>query len=91
MPPVARDDKVGYGKPPQSSRWKPGQSGNPKGRPRVDRTGLLQEAALILSEPVTARNAGGATVRLGSLEAAYLAMCTRPSRAMMRLSTRRSG
>lgn len=57
MPPVARDDKVGYGKPPQSSRWKPGQSGNPKGRPRVDRTGLLQEAALILSEPVTARNA----------------------------------
>jgi len=25
---------VGYGKPPQHSRWKPGQSGNPKGRPR---------------------------------------------------------
>jgi hypothetical protein len=25
---------VGYGKPPQSGRFKPGQSGNPKGRPR---------------------------------------------------------
>lgn len=26
--------EVGYGKPPKESRWKPGQSGNPKGRPR---------------------------------------------------------
>ena len=29
-----KDDKVGYGKPPVHSRFKPGQSGNPKGRPR---------------------------------------------------------
>lgn len=31
------DDKpyeVGYGKPPQNTRFKPGQSGNPKGKPR---------------------------------------------------------
>ena len=26
--------KVGYGKPPQHTQFKPGQSGNPKGRPR---------------------------------------------------------
>ena len=25
---------VGYGKPPKGSRWRPGQSGNPKGRPK---------------------------------------------------------
>ncbi|MBS0232297.1 MAG: hypothetical protein JSR99_02290 [Proteobacteria bacterium] len=25
---------VGYGKPPKNSRFKPGQSGNPKGRPK---------------------------------------------------------
>ena len=25
---------VGYGKPPASTRFKPGQSGNPKGRPK---------------------------------------------------------
>jgi Family of unknown function (DUF5681) len=25
---------VGYGKPPEATRFKPGQSGNPKGRPR---------------------------------------------------------
>ena len=26
--------EVGYGKPPKDSQWKPGQSGNPNGRPR---------------------------------------------------------
>lgn len=30
----AGDYEVGYGKPPRHSRYKPGQSGNPKGRPR---------------------------------------------------------
>jgi len=33
-PTHAKGYAVGYGKPPQSSRFKPGQSGNPKGRPR---------------------------------------------------------
>jgi len=28
---------IGYGKPPKSSRWKKGQSGNPKGRPKGSR------------------------------------------------------
>ena len=28
------DYEVGYGKPPQHSRFKPGRSGNPKGRPK---------------------------------------------------------
>lgn len=34
------DDKVGYGRPPKNTRFKPGQSGNPRGRrpqiPRAD-------------------------------------------------------
>lgn len=29
-----REYEVGYGKPPTHTRWKQGQSGNPKGRPR---------------------------------------------------------
>ena len=29
-----RGYEVGYGKPPETTRFKPGQSGNPKGRPR---------------------------------------------------------
>jgi hypothetical protein len=28
------EKKVGYGKPPAATRFKPGQSGNPKGRPK---------------------------------------------------------
>ena len=27
-----RDYEIGYGRPPKSTRWKPGQSGNPLGR-----------------------------------------------------------
>jgi Family of unknown function (DUF5681) len=31
---MTKDDDVGYGKPPKNSQWKPGQSGNPRGRPK---------------------------------------------------------
>lgn len=31
------DHTVGYGKPPKATRFKPGQSGNPKGRPKIQR------------------------------------------------------
>jgi hypothetical protein len=31
------DDAVGYGKPPKRTRFKKGQSGNPKGRPKGHR------------------------------------------------------
>lgn len=31
---VARDDTVGYGRPPKHARFQKGQSGNPRGRPR---------------------------------------------------------
>ena len=36
LPIVSPDARyeVGYGKPPEASRFKPGRSGNPKGRPR---------------------------------------------------------
>lgn len=33
----SNDYDVGYGKPPQHTRFKPGQSGNPKGRPKKTR------------------------------------------------------
>ena len=37
---VKRSYKIGYGKPPVKTRWKPGHSGNPKGRPRGARNRL---------------------------------------------------
>jgi len=52
------DYEVGYRKPPRRSRFKKGQSGNPRGRPRGSKniSTLLREA---LNEPVTvAENSG---------------------------------
>jgi Family of unknown function (DUF5681) len=49
------DNKVGYGKPPKRTQFKPGQSGNPSGRPRGARnfrTDLLEE----LAEPITLKD-----------------------------------
>ena len=32
--PASSDHEIGYGKPPRQTRFKPGQSGNPRGRPK---------------------------------------------------------
>ena len=39
----SKEYKVGYGKPPIESRWKPGQSGNPEGRSLDTLTPLLRK------------------------------------------------
>ncbi|CAN0604789.1 unnamed protein product, partial [Ectocarpus sp. 12 AP-2014] len=48
--------------------------GNPKGRQRT-RSDLINDAAAILSEPVSARTPQGKTVSLDGFEASYLALC----------------
>ena len=46
------DRKVGYGRPPKHSRFKPGESGNPKGRPSGSRN-LRTDVKRALKKPVT--------------------------------------
>jgi GMP synthase PP-ATPase subunit len=45
------DDRVGYGKPPKHSRFKPGRSGNPKGKKRATRS-FSTEVRATLGMPV---------------------------------------
>ena len=64
-----RDYEVGYGKPPSHTRFKPGQSGNPRGRPGGSKnlSTLLDEA---LNELVVVSENGGRK-RISKRKAAF--------------------
>ncbi|RWI92136.1 DUF5681 domain-containing protein [Mesorhizobium sp.] len=51
------DYEVGYGKPPKKSRFKPGRSGNPRGRPKEIRS-IGSELIAELRQKVTIRENG---------------------------------
>ena len=51
------DEAVGYGKPPKKSRFRPGQSGNPRGRPPRLRPEEV-DPARVLDEPVRTQSSG---------------------------------
>jgi hypothetical protein len=55
---MADDYEVGYGKPPRHTRFRKGQSGNPKGRPklRLNTSTIVQK---VLKQPVRVRTANG--------------------------------
>ncbi len=40
------DPEVGYGRPPKAAQFKPGQSGNPNGRPKGAKTVLSEKLGL---------------------------------------------
>src|SRR5215475_9870474 len=63
------DDSVGYGKPPRAHQFKPGQSGNPKGRPK----GRKNEATMLdelLFKRIPVRQ-GGRDLRMTVIEAMF--------------------
>ena len=58
------DEKVGYGRPPVATRFRPGQSGNPRGRPKGSKSldqVLRQALDRRVSDP---RRGGRHTVRM---------------------------
>lgn len=63
----ARAVKRGYCRPPLHSRFKPGQSGNPKGRPKQSRN-LRTIVKQVLSEDMQIRE-GGRLRRMSAMEA----------------------
>lgn len=65
---ISDDDyEVGYGKPPKHTRFKPGQSGNPRGRPKKSKNvdALLERE---LDEVVTLQE-GGQPIQITKREA----------------------
>ena len=67
-PPADGAERVGRCRPPVATRFRPGQSGNPRGRPRRKRH-LGAVVAAALRERVTVEETDGRVRRLSKLEA----------------------
>ena len=75
LEPSVANEPVGYGRPPMTTRFRPGQSGNPRGRPKGARN-LSTVIAAALSERV-AVNENGRRRRITKLEAAVKQLVNR--------------
>jgi Family of unknown function (DUF5681) len=67
LEPSVANERVGYGRPPMTTRFRPGQSGNPRGRPKGARN-LSTVIAAALSERVVI-NENGRRRRITKFEA----------------------
>jgi hypothetical protein len=67
------DSRVGYKRPPVHSRFKKGQSGNPRGRPKKA-PDFMEDAAEILGGTVTGQ-AKGKPITLPAVQAMFRTLC----------------
>ena len=68
--PIEDDYEVGYGRPPKHSQFKPGQSGNPKGRPKGSKN-FRTDVVEVLDMPVQVAE-NGRSRRISSQRASLL-------------------
>lgn len=78
------DREVGYGRPPKATRFAPGKSGNPRGRPKGSRSvGAILNG--IMSQKVTVSE-GGRTRRVSRLEVMLLRLANDAARGDARVT-----
>jgi hypothetical protein len=73
--PAQSDFQARYRQPPKAFRFKPGQSGNPSGRPKAAKR-LLSELEAALSAPVTIK-VGSRKRRVSKMQAAVKSLADR--------------
>ena len=79
-----KDREVGYGRPPRATRFAPGRSGNPRGRPKGSRSvGAILKG--IMSQKVTVTE-GGRMRRVSRLEVMLLRLANDAARGDARVT-----
>ena len=80
--PKRKDYKVGYGKAPKVTRFKPGKSGNPSGRPKGSKN-LKTDIEDVLSETIPIKE-GGKSKRVSKQRAVVMALVVRAMKGDVR-------
>ena len=82
---MSDDYEVGYGKPPKNMQFKPGESGNPKGRPRGTKN-LATDLSEELAEKIIV-NEGGRQLKISKQRAMIKSLLAKALKGDTRAAT----